>query len=137
MSQAHTRKLTAREKRAVRRLVTTQCANYDHEYECLPLDGTCYMFTIANNTSSPCKYFKNAVLPLAPALEAVFTHRPVKPCQRCGKQFPLNGRQAYCSTACTEAAKKTAAAARVPPASSNLRRVIRPAMVMVSKGKSQ
>ena len=110
---SYTRELTAREKRAVRRLVTTQCSNYDHEYECLPLDGTCYMFTIAFNTSSLCKYFKNAVLPLAPALEAVFTHQPVKPCQRCGKQFPLNGRQAYCSTACTEAAKKIAVVARV------------------------
>ena len=85
---SYTRELTAREKRAIRRLVTTQCANYDHEYECLPLDGACYMFTIAFNTSSLCKYFKNGVLPLDPTLEAVFTHRPVKPCQRCGKQFP-------------------------------------------------
>lgn len=107
------RELTAREKRAIRKLVITECANYDSEYECLPLNGICYMFTIGFNTSSLCKYFQNAVLPLDPALEAVFDHKPTKPCKRCGKKFPINGRQAYCSNECMEAARREATAARV------------------------
>ena len=107
------RELTAKEKRAIRKLVTGQCASYDHEYECLPLDGTCYMFTIGFNTSGLCKYFRDAVLPLDPALEAVFTGQTVKPCQRCGRKFPVNGRQAYCADACADIARKEATARRV------------------------
>lgn len=113
MPQRHTRELTAKEKRAIRKLVTSMCANYDAEYECLPLDGTCYMFTIAFNTSSLCKYFRDAVLPLDPALEAVFTGKATKPCQRCGRKFPVAGRKAYCSDACAEAGRKAATAKRV------------------------
>lgn len=113
MPERHARELTAREKGAIRRLVTSMCASYDPEYECLPLDGTCYMFTIAFNTSSLCRYFRNAVLPLDPALEAVFTGQPVKPCKRCGRRFPVRGRKAYCSDACTETARKAATARRV------------------------
>ncbi|MEA4954679.1 MAG: cysteine-rich VLP protein [Pseudoflavonifractor sp.] len=106
------RELTAREKQAIRRLVISECANYDHEYGCLPLDGACYMFTVAFVGSSLCKWFQNAVLPLDPALEAVFSHRPLKACKRCGRKFPVNGRQAYCE-ACVVPARKAAAAARV------------------------
>ena len=113
MPLRHTRELTAKEKRAIRKLVTSMCANYDAEYECLPLDGTCYMFTIAFNTSNLCRYFRDAVLPTDPALEAVFTGKATKPCQRCGRKFPVNGRQAYCSNACADAARKAATAKRV------------------------
>ena len=107
------RELTAREKQAVRRLVISECANHDHEYGCLPLDGACYMFTIAFNTSGLCKYFRDAVLPTDPALEAVFTGKATKPCQRCGRKFPVAGRKAYCSDACADAARKAATAKRV------------------------
>lgn len=113
MPKLHTRELTAKEKRAIRKLVTTMCATYDREYECQLLEGTCYMFTIAFNTSGLCKYFRDHVLPLDPALEAVFTGEPVKPCRRCGKKFPVNGRQAYCSEICADAARKEATAKRV------------------------
>ncbi len=113
MPETYSRELPAKEKSAIRKLVTSMCANFDYEYQCLPLDGTCYMFTIAFNTSGLCKYFRNAVLPLDPALEGVFNHKPVKPCKRCGRKFPVNGRQAYCSDACAEAAKREATAARV------------------------
>ena len=107
------RELTRKEKRAIRKLVAGQCASYDHEYECLPLDGTCYMFTIAFNTSSLCKYFRDVVLPLDPTLEAVFTGKPLKPCQRCGRKFPANDRRAYCGAACADAARREATARRV------------------------
>lgn len=114
MTQAiYTRELTPKEKRAIRRLVTAICANYADEYGCLPLDGTCYMFTIAYNTSSLCRYFRDVLLPLDPGLEALFTGQAVKPCKRCGKRFPLNGQQAYCSDACAHAARREATAARV------------------------
>lgn len=108
----HYRELTAREKQAIRRLVITECANYDHEYECLPLNGTCYMFTIAFVNSSLCKYFQNAVLPLDPALEAMFSRQPVKPCKLCGRKIPVRGRRAYCE-ACAVTARKERTAARV------------------------
>ena len=81
MSHQH-RELTAREKQAIRRLATSVCANYDRG-GCLPLDGTCYMFTIGYMNSSLCGYFRNAVLPFDPALEALFHRKPVKPCKRC------------------------------------------------------
>ena len=88
MPPRHTRELSAKEKRAIRKLVTSTCATYDPEYECLLLEGTCYMFTIAFNTSGLCKYFRDAVLPTDPALEAVFTGKATKPCQRCGRNSP-------------------------------------------------
>ena len=106
------RELTARELQSIRRLVTSECANYDYEYGCLPLDGPCYMFTIAYVNSSLCKYFRDAVLPLDPALEAVFSQMPVKPCKRCGRKIPVQGRRAYCEP-CALSAHKAATAARV------------------------
>lgn len=78
------RELAAKEKRDIRRLVTTECAYYDNEYGCLRLDGACYMFTIGFASSSLCRYFKVNVLPQSPELEAVFCHLPVKPCKWCG-----------------------------------------------------
>ena len=104
--------LTAREKQAIRRLVISECPNYDREYGCLPLDGVCYMSTIAFTGSALCKWFQDAVLPLDPALEAVFSRKPLKACKHCGRKFPVKGRQAYCE-ACTVPARKAAAAARV------------------------
>jgi hypothetical protein len=106
------RELTARELQAIRRLVTCECANFDHEYGCLPLDKSCYMFTIAYVNSSLCKYFRDAVLSLDPALEAVFSHQPVKPCKRCGKKIPVQGRRTYCEP-CALSVRKAASAARV------------------------
>lgn len=108
-----TRELTAGEKRSIKALVKSMCANYDHEYGCLPLEGTCYMFTIGFVGSGLCRYFRDAVLPLDPGLEAVFARKPTKPCKVCGKRFPVSGRKAVCSDACAAAARKSATAARV------------------------
>ena len=63
------RELTREEKRAIRALVTKWCANYDRECGCLPLDGECYMLGKCW-TGALCRYFREAVLPLDPALEA-------------------------------------------------------------------
>ena len=62
------RELTREEKRAIRALVTKWCANYDREYGCLPLDCECYMLGKCW-TGAYCRYFREAVLPLDPALE--------------------------------------------------------------------
>ena len=55
-------------------------------------------------TGAYCRYFRNAVLPLDPALEIALTDEGMAPelraCAVCGKAFLPEGRQAYCSEAC-------------------------------------
>lgn len=101
------RELTREEKAAIRRLVTKWCANYDREYGCLPLDCECYMLGKCW-TSAYCRYFREAVLPLAPVLEAALTAGgpppETQPCPVCGRAFLPDGRQRYCSEACAGAA---------------------------------
>ena len=112
----HIRELTGREKRAIRRLVKTMCANYDDEYGCLALDAGCYMFSKAYVSDALCKWFRSAVLPLNPKLERVFTGGitpDTKSCEICGRAFPLNGRQTYCATKCTKAARRRSNAKNV------------------------
>mgnify|MGYP002640645219 CR=1 FL=1 len=103
------RELTREEKAAIRRLVTSLCANYDREYGCLPLDCECYMLGKCY-TGALCRYFREAVLPLDPVLEAALCSggsRPdFKPCPVCGGPVPLDGRQAYCSSRCAQTARR-------------------------------
>ena len=74
---------------------------------CLPLDYECYMLGKCW-TGAYCRYFREAVLPLDPALEAALTTvgpRPdFKPCPICGGAVPVDGRMAYCSEACARIA---------------------------------
>ena len=101
------RELTREEKAAIRKLVTKWCANYDKEYGCLPLDCECYMLGKCW-TGAYCRYFREAVLPLDPVLEAALTAEgPVpetRPCPVCGGAVLANGRMCYCSPTCAEAA---------------------------------
>ena len=89
------RELTREEKKKIRALVVKWCANYDREYGCLPLECECYMFGKCW-TGAYCRYFREAVLPLDPALEAAFlTEGPrpeFKPCPVCGGPVPADGR---------------------------------------------
>ena len=98
------RELTRGERAAIRKLVEGLCANYDHEYGCLLLDGDCYMFYgVAYTNTGMCKYFRNAVLPTEPALEAVLTSVTAveaRSCRICGEVFPADGKKIYCSDAC-------------------------------------
>ena len=98
------RELTHSERAAIRKLVKGLCANYDHEYGCLLLGDNCYMFYgVAYTNTGMCKYFRNAVLPTEPALEAVLTGGAaveMRPCAICGGTFPADGKKAYCSDAC-------------------------------------
>lgn len=89
------RELTREEKKKIRALVIKWCANYDKEYGCLPLECECYMFGKCW-TGAYCRYFREAVLPLDPALEAaLLTEGPrpeFKPCPICGGAVPTDGR---------------------------------------------
>ncbi|WP_300417536.1 cysteine-rich VLP domain-containing protein [uncultured Oscillibacter sp.] len=102
------RELTRQEKTAIRLLVTRWCANYDREYGCLPLDCECYMLGKCW-TGAYCRYFREAVLPLDPALEVALTAQAPaasRPCPVCGRPVPRDGRQRYCSPACAKAAHR-------------------------------
>ena len=91
------RELTREEKRAIRALVTKWCANYDREYGCLPLDCECYMLGKCW-TGAYCRYFREAVLPLDPALEVSLLSEGPRPdfkiCPVCGGGRPPAGRTA-------------------------------------------
>ena len=103
------RELTRKEKTAIRSLVVTWCANYDREYGCLPLDSDCYMLGKCW-TGSYCRYFRESVLPLDPALEASLMSEGPRPdfkiCPVCGGPVPPDRRQAYCSAACAKKAHR-------------------------------
>lgn len=104
------RELTRHERAAIRKLVVGMCANYDPEYGCLPLDyGGCYMLD-KWWTGAYCKYFRNAVLPLDPVLEAALTGRDSnlspKVCPVCGAAYLPVTSQAYCSEACRMKGKR-------------------------------
>ncbi len=81
MCEFLSRELTRSERRAIRKLVVDACANYDHEYGCLPLDYSgCYMLD-KWWTGSYCLYFAETILPQNPGLEAeiVGKKRPAPP----------------------------------------------------------
>ena len=103
------RELTRTEKTAIRRLVSKWCANYDRDCGCLPLDCECYMFGKCW-TGAYCRYFREAVLPLDPALEAALLAEGPRPnfkaCPACGRAVAPDGRQTYCSAACAKAAHR-------------------------------
>ena len=97
------RELTRQEKAAIRSLVKRWCANYDKDAGCLPLDAPCYMLGKCW-TGAYCRYFREAVLPLDPVLEAALTAGGPAPetrlCPVCGRAFLPDGRTRYCSPAC-------------------------------------
>lgn len=97
------RELTREEKRDIKKLVKSSCANYDREYGCLPLDCECYMFG-KWWTGGFCRYFENAVLPLNPVLESSLMGTAIseklKECPICSKLYTPTTSQAYCSEKC-------------------------------------
>lgn len=112
MEKQH-RELTGSEKRRIRKLVMSLCANYDKEYGCLPLNSNCYMFGICYTNSAMCKYFRTSVMPEDAELEAAFARTPTTSCKQCGKPFPIDGKRVYCSSRCAEEARRQQTAARV------------------------
>ena len=94
------RELTREEKAAIRSLLVKWCANYDRACGCLPLDCECYMLGKCW-TGAYCRYFREAVLPLDPALEAALTTVGPSFSAWTLKFFRRSvALQAYCSEAC-------------------------------------
>lgn len=101
-----TRELTSKERIAIRKLVKGMCANYSGEYGCLLLNDSCYMLG-KWWTGGGCRYFRRAVLPLDPVLEAALINGKtigMRSCAVCGKAFPISGRKVYCSEVCARKA---------------------------------
>jgi len=100
--QANFRELTREELRDIKRLAADKCANFDHEYGCLLMEGKCYMlYGVAFTCSALCKYYRCAVMPLNPRLEALFNGdnivEHIKLCEVCGKELYSTGNRAkYC-----------------------------------------
>jgi predicted nucleic acid binding AN1-type Zn finger protein len=101
------RELTRVEKVTIRRITISDCANYDREYGCLPLDCDCVMLHKCW-TGAYCKYFRRALLPVDTILEAALTGGIVETrrCDFCGGAFPAIGRRAYCSDVCKGKAQR-------------------------------
>lgn len=110
------RELTRSERKAIRKLVTCECANYDSECGCLPLDYPCYMIN-KRWTGVLCRYFQAGVLPLNPTLEASVNGKGESPdtrlCAVCGRAFFPIGRKVYCSNACKTAGNRQKSRERV------------------------
>ena len=103
MTGQPSRELTRQERAAIRRLVTDLCANHDNQDRlCLPLDCPCYMLQ-KWWTGSFCRYFREAVLPVDPALESALKQ---KTCPVCGKAYLPTTSQAYCSDSCRTFARR-------------------------------
>ena len=101
MGEKVIRELTRSEKSAIRKLVTSLCANYDPRYGCLPLGDECYML-LKCWTGALCRYFRDAVLPNNTVLEAALSSNAQKTaiCPVCGSEFSVHGRKLYCSEQC-------------------------------------
>lgn len=114
MTQQIPRELKAAERREIRRLVLSECASYDNEYGCLPLNSDCFMLH-KWWTGGYCRYFEEWILPAYPVLERTLkdeTPANTKFCAICGRRFPVAGRKTYCSEKCREQGRKAADARR-------------------------
>lgn len=114
-ARMNSREFTRHERAQIRKLVISLCANYDRDYGCLPLDCECYML---NKwwTDAYCKYFREAVLPESPELEAALLGRtPPDTCKClvCGAAFIQQGKRAYCSPSCQQNADRQKARERM------------------------
>ena len=93
------RELSNEELKNMKRLATDMCANYDREHGCLILNDKCYMsYGVAYTNTGMCKYFRKAVLPTNPQLEAVLNGENitehVKQCANCEKELFTRGNRA-------------------------------------------
>ena len=118
MSAPPERELTRSERAAIRRLVTSLCANYDCQDKlCLPLDCPCYML---NKwwTGAFCRYFRAAVLPTEPKLESALT----------GEDTSLRQTEIRAGTETAQAAKQRVMCPQLSPIRPVFSRVLRPCL---------
>jgi len=85
-----------------RKLIHSRCCNYDNG-SCLALDWSfCNVCPQWITYSLNCKWFRNAVLPNDPALEASILHtQPRKRCVICGKPVLSKSHRAKYCPACS------------------------------------
>lgn len=109
------RELTGKELRQVRDLIHSLCATYNEYYNCCPKlnDYGCYQLTRRFTDSGMCRYFRESVLPLNAALEAVFFPKATKPCKICGERFVPEKGRVYCSDKCRAEGNRAASAKRM------------------------
>ena len=105
------RELNCEELKDMKRLATDMCANYDRTYGCLILNDKCYMsYGVVYTNTGMCKYFRKAVLPTNPQLEAVLNgeniEENIKQCSICGTAFYQSGRSRFCSDLCRAKSKR-------------------------------
>jgi hypothetical protein len=89
------------------KLAKEECANCDRNM-CFPRDKECTPIFKDDNGSHICKFFKEAVLPLHPALQSALANQTYdnKLCAICWKPFmPGNNSQKLCPV-CAEILKK-------------------------------
>ena len=108
-----TYRMTPAQRKKANALIRKECCNCDHG-NCLMLDDGdgCVCPQIISSTVL-CKWFRHAVLPLDPELEAeIFEDRGMKSCAVCGCRFvPKSNRARYCP-ACAKKVKTDQAAER-------------------------
>ena len=115
MSVDDLRRLTGKERQEIRALVY-QCANYVRQDKyCVLFDVQldrvvgCPMLKITG-VGKVCGYFRKAVLPLNPILEAALTYTEpteTRQCALCGGVFvPKNNRQQFCGDKCKAESRK-------------------------------
>lgn len=99
-------RLTPKQRRRANALIKRLCANYDNG-NCLALDdGEPCACVQSISYSLLCKYFRKAVLPAEPLLEAVILGTRFEKCVSCGAPIIKKGnRKKYCEK-CAQRAYK-------------------------------
>ena len=106
-------RLTPKQRQKTNALIKRICANYDNG-NCLALDdGEPCVCVQSISYSLLCKYFRNAVLPAEPLLEADILGTRFEKCVSCGAPIIKNGnRKKYCEKCAQRAYKKAAGRVR-------------------------
>ena len=100
-------RLTPKQRQRANALIKCLCANYDNG-SCLALDdGEPCACVQSISYSLLCKYFRKAVLPAEPLLEADILGTRFERCVSCGAPIIKNGnRKKYCDKCAASACKK-------------------------------
>ena len=102
--------MTPKQLARAKRLIRAECCNYDSEHnECFALDeGDGCVCVQSISYSLLCSWFRKAVLPLDPVLEAeILKTGNQKTCVLCGALFVPTGKNAkYCPSCAKKAERK-------------------------------
>ena len=100
-------RMTPEQARRSRALIKNQCCNYDNGNCILLDDGEPCVCVQSISYSLLCKYFRSAVLPAEPMLEANILGTRLERCVSCGAPILKKGnRKKYCDRCAVRAYKK-------------------------------